>query len=71
MFKELETREVLKRLSSEGWILRSGKGSHVVATRGTSMVTVSTARRELAIGTYRSIAKVAGWLPRRREGSGE
>ena len=26
MPKELETREVLKRLSSEGWILRSGKG---------------------------------------------
>lgn len=71
MPKELETREVLKRLSSEGWILRSGKGSHVVSTRGTSMVTVSTARRELAIETYRSIAKVAGWLPRRREGSGE
>ncbi|WP_297182317.1 type II toxin-antitoxin system HicA family toxin [uncultured Enorma sp.] len=43
MPKELETREVLKRLSSEGWILRSGKGSHVVSTRGTSMVTVPTA----------------------------
>ena len=68
---ELETRVVLNRLSAEWWILRSGKGSHVVATRGTSMVTVPTARRELAIGTYRSIARVAGWLPRRREGSGE
>ncbi len=43
MPKELETREVLKRLSAEGRILRSGKGSHVVATRGTSMVTVPTA----------------------------
>ena len=68
---ELETREVLKRLSAEGRILRSGKGSHVVATSGTSMVTIPTARRELAFGTYRSIARVAGWLPRRREGSGE
>ena len=71
MPKELETKEVLKRLSAEGWLLRSGKGSHVVATRGPSMVTIPTARRELAIGTYRSIARVAGWLPRRCEESGE
>ena len=42
---ELETREVLKRLSAEGWILRSGKGSHVVATRGTSMVTADGSTR--------------------------
>ena len=42
---ELETREVLKRLSAEGWILRSGKGSHVVATRGTSMITADGSTR--------------------------
>ncbi len=58
---EQEVRHVLKRLKKEGWELESGKGSHVVARKGGKMVTVPTAKREIPIGTYRNIAKGAGW----------
>lgn len=62
MPKEQEVREVLRRLRREGWALETGKGSHVVARRDGRMVTVPTAKREIPIGTYRNIAKGAGWL---------
>lgn len=62
MPKEQETREVLKRLRKEGWELCSGKGSHVVARKAGRMVTVPTSKREIPIGTYRNIAKGAGWM---------
>lgn len=59
---EQEVRQVLKRLRKEGWGLESGKGSHVVARKDGRMVTVPTAKREIPIGTYRNIAKGAGWM---------
>ena len=62
MPKEREVREVLARLRCDGWAERSGKGSHKVFSKGGSMVTVPTSKRELPLGTYRSIAKAAGWL---------
>lgn len=62
MPKEQEVREVLRRLRRDGWALETGKGSHVVARRDGRMVTVPTAKREIPIGTYRNIAKGAGWL---------
>lgn len=58
---EQEVRQVLKRLRKEGWDLESGKGSHVVARKNDRMVTVPTAKREIPVGTYRNIAKGAGW----------
>lgn len=58
---EQEVRHVLKRLKKEGWELESGKGSHVVARKDGKMVTVPTAKREIPIGTYKNIAKGAGW----------
>lgn len=59
---EQEVRQVLRRLRREGWELESGKGSHVVARKGGRMVTVPTAKKEKPIGTYRNIARGAGWL---------
>ena len=59
---EQEVRQVMKRLRKEGWELESGKGSHVVARKDGHMVTVPTAKREIPIGTYRNIAKGAGWM---------
>lgn len=59
---EQEVRQVLRRLRREGWELESGKGSHVVARKGGRMVTVPTAKKEIPIGTYRNIARGAGWL---------
>lgn len=58
---EQEVRQVLKRLRKEGWDLESGRGSHVVARKNGCMVTIPTAKREIPIGTYRNIAKGAGW----------
>lgn len=62
MPKEQEVREILKRLRKEGWAERSGKGSHAVFSKDGVTVTVSTSKREVPIGTYRSIAKAAGWM---------
>lgn len=59
---EQEVRHVLKRLRKEGWEIESGKGSHVVARKSGRMVTVPTAKREIPIGTYKNIAKGAGWM---------
>lgn len=58
---EQEVRQVLKRLRKEGLDLESGKGSHVVARKNGRMVTVPTAKRGIPVGTYRNIAKGAGW----------
>lgn len=48
--------------NKDGWQLDSGKGSHVVARKAGHMLTVPTAKREIPIGTYRNIAKGAGWM---------
>ena len=62
MPKEQEVREILKRLRKEGWTERSGKGSHVVFFKDGAAVTVPTSKKEVPIGTYRNIAKAAGWM---------
>ena len=62
MPKEQEAKEVIRRLRQEGWQERRGKGSHMVFTKDKKTVTVPTSKKEIPIGTYRNIAKVAGWL---------
>lgn len=62
MPKEQEVREVLKRLRKEGWTEASGKGSHKVFRKGGVTVVIPTSKREIPLGTYRSIAKTVGWL---------
>lgn len=62
MPKEMETREVIKRLRKEGWTEVNGKGSHKVFRKSGVMISVPTSRKELKLGTYRDIAKKVGWL---------
>lgn len=62
MPKEQEVKEVIRRFRNEGWSERSGKGSHLVFTKDGKIITVPTSKKELPIGTYRNIAKAAGWL---------
>ncbi|CBL04509.1 type II toxin-antitoxin system HicA family toxin [Gordonibacter pamelaeae] len=62
MPKEQEVREVMKRLRKEEWEEESGKGSHVVFRKDGRTVSVPTSKKELRTGTYRNIAKTAGWL---------
>lgn len=62
MPKEQEVREVLWRLRREGWAEFSGKGDHRVFRKDGVTISVPTSKKELRIGTYRSIAKAAGWI---------
>lgn len=62
MPKEQEVREVLKRLNKDGWIGVDGKGSHRVFRKDGKTVSVPTSKKEIPIGTYRTIAKEAGWI---------
>ncbi len=62
MPKEQEVKEVLKRLRKERWLEDSGKGSHRTFRKSGVTISVPTSKKELPLGTYRSIAKKAGWL---------
>ena len=62
MPKERETREILRRFRQEGWMEEVGKGSHRVFRKDGITISVPTSKKEVALGTYRNIAKLAGWL---------
>ena len=59
----MDSRTVIKRLRAEGWYPVGTKGSHnhfkhpVIPGR----VTVVHPKRDIAIGTLRSIYRQAGW----------
>ena len=59
---ETDSRKIVKRLVNEGWELVSVRGSHNKYRRGGVTVIVPHPKKDLPIGTARSIAKVAGWL---------
>jgi predicted RNA binding protein YcfA (HicA-like mRNA interferase family) len=63
--KSKKTREVVARLSEEGWIVaRKGPGDHVQykhPSRSEGRVTVDHGAREIPTGTLRSIYRQAGW----------
>jgi predicted RNA binding protein YcfA (HicA-like mRNA interferase family) len=60
---ELNTRKVMARLKSEGWISRGGANHEVFVhpERPETMIPVPC-HRELTPLTARSIAKAAGWV---------
>ncbi len=62
MPKEQEVKEIIRRLRKEGWEEQTGKGSHLVFRKGGRTVSVPTSSKEVKLGTYRAIAKNAGWL---------
>jgi len=59
----MNSRDVIRRLVTEGWTLARTKGSHNQYQHPTrpGLVTVPHPKRDLPIGTLRSIAKQAGW----------
>jgi predicted RNA binding protein YcfA (HicA-like mRNA interferase family) len=59
----MSSRDVIRRLIAEGWELARSKGSHQQYRHPTKpgLVTVPHPKRDLPIGTLRSIAKQAGW----------
>ncbi|MFC0304247.1 type II toxin-antitoxin system HicA family toxin [Rhizorhabdus histidinilytica] len=59
---ERDSRKIIKRLLSEGWEQVSARGSHHKFRRGEVSLVVPHPKRDLPIGTARSIARAAGWL---------
>lgn len=59
---ERNSKNIVKRLAAEGWELVSVKGSHHKFRKGGVTVIVPHPKKDLPIGTARSIAKMAGWL---------
>ncbi len=59
---ERDSKKIIKRLQSEGWELVSVRGSHHKFRRNEASLVVPHPKRDLPVGTARSIAKAAGWL---------
>jgi predicted RNA binding protein YcfA (HicA-like mRNA interferase family) len=59
----MHSREIVRRLESDGWILARVRGDHHVYTKSGSRthVTVPHPKRDLPTGTVRSIFRQAGW----------
>ena len=55
------SRDIVKRLKSEGFELVSVKGSHHKFRKSTIIVVVPHPKKDLPLGTARSIARRVGW----------
>ena len=55
------SRDIVKRLKAEGFELVSVKGSHHKFRKGAIAVVVPHPKKDLPIGTARSIASRVGW----------
>lgn len=59
---EQDSRRIIKRLKEEGWELVSVRGSHHKFRKGAVTLIVPHPKKDLPVGTARSIARSAGWL---------
>jgi len=59
---ETDSRKIIKRLKSEGFEEVSVRGSHHKFRKDNRVVIVPHPKKDLPLGTARSIAKQAGWL---------
>ena len=58
---ERDSRKIVKRLLADGFVLVSSKGSHHKFRKGGLTVIVPHPKKDLPLGTARSIARMAGW----------
>lgn len=58
---ERSSRLIAKRLTADGFELVAVKGSHHKFRKGERTVIVPHPKRDLPLGTARSIAQMAGW----------
>ncbi|WP_150286452.1 type II toxin-antitoxin system HicA family toxin [Rhabdaerophilum calidifontis] len=58
------SRDIIRRLRTEGWKLLRIEGSHHHFGKPglTLIITVPHPKKDLPIGTARRIAKIAGWV---------
>ena len=59
----MDSREVIRRLESEGWVKVTQKGSHAQFKHPSKpgKVTVPHPKKDMKPGTLKSIGKQAGW----------
>lgn len=59
----MKSRDIIKRLEAEGWVLVAQKGSHTQFKHAskTGRVTIPHPNKDIKIGTLKSIKKQAGW----------
>ena len=58
---ERDSRKIVKRLLAEGFVPVSSKGSHHKFRKDGQTVIVPHPKKDLPLGTARSIARMAGW----------
>jgi predicted RNA binding protein YcfA (HicA-like mRNA interferase family) len=61
MHIERDSRKIVKRLLADGFVPVSSKGSHHKFRKGERTVIVPHPKKDLPLGTARSIARMAGW----------
>lgn len=61
MRTETSSKAIVKRLLADGYELIAVKGSHHKFRKGERTVIVPHPKRDLPLGTARSIARMAGW----------
>ena len=61
MHMERDSRKIVKRLLADGFVAVSSKGSHHKFRKGERIVIVPHPKKDLPLGTARSIARMAGW----------
>ncbi len=59
---ERDSKKIVKRLKADGFELVSIKGSHHKFRKGDRIVIVPHPKKDLPVGTARSIARQAGWI---------
>jgi len=57
-----DSKNIVTRLKAEGWTLVSVKGSHHKFRKNAVTLIIPHPKKDLPIGTARSIAKMAGWI---------
>ncbi len=62
MRMERDSKAIVKRLRAEGYDLIGTKGSHHKFRKGSVTIIVPHPKKDLPVGTARSIAKMAGWI---------
>jgi predicted RNA binding protein YcfA (HicA-like mRNA interferase family) len=57
----VNSKEIIKRLKAEGWKKTGGKGSHQKFSKDGKSVIVPHPKKDLPVGTVKSIFRQAGW----------
>lgn len=59
---ERSSKQIIRRLRKEGFELVSVRGSHYKYRKDDRIIIVPHPKKDLPVGTARSIARMAGWI---------